>query len=843
MLVDGFRETEAWAAGDSAPADRTLSDSGEAHGRRVNGFSAGNVVALKGDEWRESLPRPDGNGILAAVVRKRMPQERRRHPAGRPSQTWLRAICVCLLPITFLFLGYEIVERAWLRNVDPELLHLLRIMRWLCVAVISAALATMLLLRWLHDSSLYEAALPASTKGWRRRLQHVRVRTKIVVPMVILAVVPAIFVGLFTISSVRTALRTTAIQRLEFDAASRVRTISEFLEDVRGNLRFVSELTAVQDLAGAMASITAERRNDLRRVAERELAIFAQGKRAYYQVRYLDETGSEVIRLNIDQGQVEIVQPERLQDKGDRYYVREALALEPGQIYVSPMDLNVEHGQVELPYRGVVRYAVRVRGSDGRGCGLVVINLYADYVLSLLAPLPAATEAWLVDQDGTYLGYVGESEVRRKLFRLGQGRRLSQDFSSKEASAILENRRAHSILDTSGAFVAFARIEPGGGTEGPWRLLVAYPRAPIDAPIRHLTAFLSIVLTFAVLAAGVLGVLTGSYLARPIMRLRRATREIAAGDLSRHVDITTGDELEGLASDFNAMTKRLLEARARVSAWNEKLEREVARQTDDLHQLQSALARADKMASIGQMTAGVMHEVGNPLAAIKTKIQVTEEDGTLCSNCQSLCCEILLEVDRLTTFLRSFSRLGKAREPCMELVFMAGVVQGVTTLVTPELRRRGISLRVASSGDTPTIRGDAEQLRHLLMNLILNAMEASSHGDEVLVDVRGLPSGVEESAAAGGVRIEVIDRGSGIPPEIVDRIWDPFFTTRSEGTGLGLSICRQIVEDHQGTIQVRSDADDGTVVTLTFPACEDEGTGETDPRKRTRLDESVVDRS
>lgn len=747
------------------------------------------------------------------------------------------------MPITALFLGYEIVERAWLRSVDPELLHLLRLMRWPCVAVISTALATMLLLRWSHDSPLDELALPVSIKGWRRRLQHVRVRTKIVVPMVILAVVPAVFVGLFTISSVRTALRASAIQRLEFDAASRVRAISEFLEGVRRDLRFMSELTPVRDLADALASLTPEQLNDLRRVAERELAIFAQGKRGYYQVRYLASTGTEVIRLNIDKGQVELVPPERLQDKGGRYYVREALALKPGQIYVSPMDLNVEHGQVELPCRGVVRYAARVRGSDGRGYGLVVINLYADYVLSLLAPLPVGTEAWLVDMDGTYLGYVGESDVRRKQFRLGQGRRLSQDFSPDEASAILEQGRLRSILDTPGAFVSSTRIEPGDGAEGRWTLLVAYPRAPIDTPIHHLTAFLSIVLTFAVLAAGVLGVLTGSYLARPIMRLRRATREIAAGDLSRRVDVTTGDELEGLASDFNAMTKRLLEARARVSAWNEKLEQEVARQTDDLHQLQTALARADKMASLGQMTAGVMHEVGNPLAAIKTKIQVAEEDGALCSNCQSLCSEVLMEVDRLTMFLRSFSRLGKAREPCMEAVSTAEVVEGVTTLVTPELRRRGISLRTASNGETPTIRGDVEQLRHLLMNLILNAMEASSHGDEILVDVRGLPSGVEEQAAAGGVRIEVIDRGSGIPPEIVGRIWDPFFTTRPDGTGLGLSICRRIVEDHRGTIQVRSDAGDGTVVTLKFPACQDQDAGETDPRRRTRLDKSVVDRS
>lgn len=482
------------------------------------------------------------------------------------------------------------------------------------------------------------------------------------------------------------------------------------------------------------------------------------------------------------------------------------------------MDLNIEHGQVEAPPRGVVRYATSVAGRNGRGRGLVVINLYADFILSLLAPLPHETEAMLVDQGGSYLGFVGESTEKRELFGLKSRRRLSADYSQEVVASILSSPPVGSVIETADSFLSAARIAHAGTvSDQHWTLLIAHSRTPIDTPIRHFTIVLSAVMIFALAVAGVLGALIGSYVARPIARLRSATREIAAGDLSRRVDITTGDELEALASDFNMMTERLRDAHERLATWNEELEREVARQTDELHQQQTALARADKMASIGQMTAGVMHEVGNPLAAIKTKIQVAEEEGGLCEKCHNLVSEILTEVDRLAMFLRSFSRLARMREPQMGEVSVAEVVRGVTTLIVPALRRRDMQLLVESASDAPTIRADAEQLRHLLINLILNAMEASSTGSEIVVRIREMAAGRDRNTSCDGVGIEVVDQGAGIPEEIVCKIWDPFFTTRGEGTGLGLSICRRIVEDHAGTIEIQSKVGVGTAVRMVFP--------------------------
>ena len=748
-----------------------------------------------------------------------MPQE---HPRQEPNSirrpSLMRVFGLCFLAVAVLFMSYEIVERTWLGEIDPKKIHFLHILRGLAASAIAGAVAALVLLRTHYYGQSPEAALPLPRRTWQRRLQHFRMRTKIVIPMVVLAVVPPLFVGLFTIARSRASLRDSAIERVKFDAASRARSVRGFLLGVQKDVRFLATMPAIRNLARAEAARASDEFVLSRSIAERELLIFAQGKIAYYQVRYLDSAGREVVRLNIDKGQAKVVPLSRLQDKSDRYYVTEALAMGPGPIYVSRMDLNIEHGEVELPPRGVVRYATVVSGTNGRGRGLVVINLYAEAILSLLAPLPSGSEAWLVDREGAYLGYVGESEEKRSLYRLGNQRRLSVDYSREDVVSILSHEPRDSLIETAAALVSFAPITlDDASSQRRWNLLIAYPRAPIEAPIRHLTVFLLVVLVFVVVVAGVLGVLVGSYLARPIVSLRRATREIAAGDLSKHVRVTTGDELEGLAGDFNLMTERLRDAQERLSRWNEELQREVGRQTNELHQLQSVLARADKMASIGQMTAGVMHEVGNPLAAIKTKIQVAQVDKGFCRDSEWLLSEILAEVDRLVVFLRSFSRLAKRREPQMQQVFLADVIHGVVALVNPELGQRGLGLDVKLAADVPAIRGDPGQLRQLLINLILNAAEASTGGTEILVGLRRIASSAQTAGSRDRAGIEVVDRGSGMPKEVLERIWDPFFTTKPEGTGLGLSICRQIVTDHGGTIRVQSTRENGTVVRMTFP--------------------------
>lgn len=723
-------------------------------------------------------------------------------------------IVICGLSAVTLFGIYEIVERIWLASLAPEVLHLLHILRGLAAAAIVGVLAILVLFRQLETGT---ADLPPVPPLWARRLQHVSLRTKIVVPMVALAVIPALVIGLFAMFQGGKTLRRNAIERLRFDTATKGEAIQAFLDRVQQDLHFLSRLKSVCDLASMVPNDDAEASEFQRRTVEEEFQNFSERKRGIYQIRYLDEKGREVIRLNVKDGQAYLVARDGLQDKGGRYYVKECLKLPEDAIYVSPMDLNVEHGKLEEPHQNVVRYGTRVFAERGEAKGILIINLYADYLLSLIEPMPGSSEAWLLDENGFYLGHLGEQGGKRMLYDPEKRRRIDDDYPKKEAEQILDADAEGATIETLSAFLSCVPVAyDSGKKDRRWMLMVAYPRGPIEAHVSQLAVFLLAVMVLVLSVSGLMGVFIGQYLARPLSSLRLATREISAGNLFRRVQVTTSDEIEGLAEDFNTMTERLRLAHAELASWNEKLEREVARQTEDLHRLQSGMARVDKLASIGQMTASVMHEIGNPLASIKANIEDAEEGEELCQECQAVLTLVLKEVDRLTTFLRTFSRLANLRESRMENVSLAEVVESVVTLVAAQVRRRGLSFQVTWTTDILRIRGDADQLRQLLINLILNSVEASADGEAVLVQIRRAP----EPSPAGSALIEVVDHGEGIPAQNFDKIWDPFFTTKPEGTGLGLCICRQIVNDHGGTIQVRSHVGKGTVVTVTFPCHE-----------------------
>ncbi len=339
------------------------------------------------------------------------------------------------------------------------------------------------------------------------------------------------------------------------------------------------------------------------------------------------------------------------------------------------------------------------------------------------------------------------------------------------------------------------------------RSLVDSSGAGSSAAISEMSAFLLIAMVLVLSVAAITGALVAHYVTRPVALLRGATHAIAAGDLSRRVELETGDEIESLAGDFNIMTARLEEAQRRLAAWNADLQREVERRTTELHGMQAGLARVDRLSTVGQMTASIMHEIGNPLAAIKTKIQVAEErDGG-----SPVLTALLEEVDRLGGVLRTYSRLNRLQPTALADAHLGEVVQGVAALIGPELRRKGVHLVCRIPESVPTVRGDPDRLRQLFINFILNAAEALPNGGPVRVTIQPC------DAATDRVTVEVEDSGVGIPEAVRLRMWDPFFTTKASGTGLGLAISKQIIDEHGGGVEVESRPGQGTRVRVSFP--------------------------
>ena len=659
-------------------------------------------------------------------------------------------------------------------------------------------------------------------KSWKYSLQKVRLRTKILAPMIALAIIPAVTVAFFTISRMKDSLWENNIDRLEFDTANRAQFLQEFLKTVPQDLRFLNQDKEIRDLVAAEASGSPEAVDFLYRKVEQEFFTFSHANRSYYQIKYLNSTGDEAVRVNMEEGLHKIVPRDELRGERNQKYVKAALALEPGEIYVSPMELYVDFGKPDGPNRGVIRYATPVSGTGGQGRGLLILSIHVDHLLSLLKPLTPGTEAWLLDQQGTYIGYVGSSEEKRGLYSLGKGRQLASDYTPEDILAILDRLTNGRAMEAGSAFLSKAHISfDHNDLNRGWILMAALPQAPIEGQIRRLTTLLLVVMTFVVGVAVILGVLIGNYFVRPIERLQRATQDIAAGDMERQVEIATGDEIERLADDFNTMTEKLRSAQERLSQWNLELEQEVDRQTGILQMLQSGMARADKLASIGQITAGVLHEVGNPMTAIKTKIQVAEEDDGLSGKHQNLLREILGEVDRLAAFLHSFSRLGRLSEHQVKKeISLPDVAISVINLVSADLSRKGVGLIFESKNHVPSIYGVTDQIRQLLMNLILNGADASKEGDEIKVSISRIGSAGE--GTPDNVCLEVRDHGEGISRDILDKIWNPFFTTKNKGTGLGLAVCKDIVQDHGGEIRMSSNQSKGTTVEVIFPTRENE---------------------
>jgi len=231
--------------------------------------------------------------------------------------------------------------------------------------------------------------------------------------------------------------------------------------------------------------------------------------------------------------------------------------------------------------------------------------------------------------------------------------------------------------------------------------------------------------------------------------------------------------------------------------------------------MERAARQADRLAALGRLSAGIAHEVNNPIGIISSRIEIMLLDaeaqplpGTVMEDLKVLH-RHAQRVARIAHGLLSFARASSIEQFPVDL---NQVVEETLLLMEKDLGKRGIAISRSLTAGLPPVHGDSNALQQVMVNLLANAADALGSGGEISLETR-LVSGDE-----GGVRLTVRDTGPGISPEILPRIFDPFYTTKSEGTGLVLSISYSIVREHKGTIDVESLPGKGTIFVLTFPA-------------------------
>lgn len=245
--------------------------------------------------------------------------------------------------------------------------------------------------------------------------------------------------------------------------------------------------------------------------------------------------------------------------------------------------------------------------------------------------------------------------------------------------------------------------------------------------------------------------------------------------------------------------------RLELQAMTEQLSKVYRELQDSFEQLK----RADRLSAIGELSASLAHEIRNPLGSIEGAAQILEQPQTTEEMRREFLGVIRKESRRLNKLLANLLDFARPRRPEFQAVDVRPVIDSVVTLLAHTAEQSGIQLRKRLPSSLPSVESDSEQLKQVILNLTINAIQATSGGGEIEI------SAAENNDAA--IAIAVRDQGVGIPGENVEKIFDPFFTTKDGGTGLGLSVAHQIVTQHGGVITAERNPDRGMTFSVLIP--------------------------
>lgn len=333
----------------------------------------------------------------------------------------------------------------------------------------------------------------------------------------------------------------------------------------------------------------------------------------------------------------------------------------------------------------------------------------------------------------------------------------------------------------------------------------------IDITNRVMLTF-TIIASLCVVLLLVLLYFSTTRITNPLQKMVEATKKIAKGNLSHRVDVRSKDEIGELAESFNQMTKDLKTANEKLIEWGKTLEKKVEERTKELTEMQAHLLQSEKLASLGKLAAGIAHEINNPLGGILIYSHLLLEDTSKNSPYYENLKKIVKETSRCKDIVKGLLEFARPKEPETSLTGINDIVDRSLAIIERQALFQNIKITKFYSSELPKIVADSAQLQQVFTNIILNAAEAMD-GNGTLT--------LRTSLDGGGryINIQFSDTGHGIKDEDRGKLFDPFFTTKEvgKGTGLGLAISYSIIQKHQGTIEVASQAGQGATFTVKLP--------------------------
>jgi len=313
---------------------------------------------------------------------------------------------------------------------------------------------------------------------------------------------------------------------------------------------------------------------------------------------------------------------------------------------------------------------------------------------------------------------------------------------------------------------------------------------------------------------------TRRFLSRPIDELIEGTKAVSQMELDKPIEISSSsEELDELARSFDVMRDRLRTALGEINQFTQNLESKVEDRTQQLKAAHQKLLQTDRLASLGQLSASVAHEINNPIAGVLNLSMLLQrmlkDDGIPAGRIEEFrkyLTQVTNEtarVGRIVSDLLAFSRRSKPQRAPGDV---NKIVKMTLSLIQHKMKLSNVEVATHLAEDLPLVACDQSQMQQVALNLLMNAAEATQGKTERRVKV-------STSSGDGMVRLVVADNGEGIPPENLAKIFHPFFTTKPEGkgVGLGLAVTYGIIEAHGGDVEVVSKVGEGTTFTISLP--------------------------
>ena len=636
--------------------------------------------------------------------------------------------------------------------------------------------------------------------------------------------------GLVTFYQIQTNLVWSEIaQDEQHEVEMKTALFANQLSFIRADLMVLAsqhELQIILDSVGKRNTV-----REFQAALAEEYQIISQQKQQYDQIRFLDKTGQEVVRVNLNKRQSSIVPEERLQNQSQRYWFKDTIVLQAGEVFISPLDLNIEAGKIDRPLKPTIRFGTPVFDGRGRKSGIVVLNYLAQNFLQDLSPEKSHSfgNISLLNAEGYWLKGPKPEDEWGFMYDNGRDRTFARAFPEAwqqirdRPTGQFHNREGLYTFTTIYPLLEIQKARSSTGSTNP----VGSSQAAIDPKFY----------AWKLIAHVPMAILT-----QRSQVMRDQILFLFAG-------------LTGLI----AIGSWLLVQAKLKSQQSEQEVKGLEKTLQDLHRNQAQLVQTEKMASLGQLVAGVAHEINNPVNFIHGNLSHMDEYAQnllklihlyqkhyphpvseIQAEADTVDLEFLQEdlpqiltsmkigsdrIRQIVLSLRNFSRMDEADYKAVD------IHEGLeSTLLILQHRLKAkpehLVIEIIKEYDNlPLVKCYPGQLNQVFMNILTNAIDALEE-----VKAKGIDRESQKNPSQITIRTSIIDsklieisisdNGIGMSKSVLNRIFDPFFTTKSigKGTGMGMPISYQIVtEKHGGKLDCFSAPGQGTKFIIQIP--------------------------